>query len=184
MVPHAAFTSISNGRAREIVLDIKLSTPIALPIPESSPPQLFNAKTLWDTGATNCAITKTKVDQIGLPEIGKATVCHAGGETIVSVYLLNIFLPMGVVIAMVPATECQSARGNFDFVIGMDIITMGDFALTNFGGKTTVSFIMPPRRTIDYVKEIKPANLTEKLVGRNEPCPCGSGKKYKYCHGA
>jgi uncharacterized protein YecA (UPF0149 family) len=21
-------------------------------------------------------------------------------------------------------------------------------------------------------------------VGRNEPCPCGSGKKYKQCHGA
>jgi preprotein translocase subunit SecA len=20
-------------------------------------------------------------------------------------------------------------------------------------------------------------------VGRNEPCPCGSGKKYKFCHG-
>jgi uncharacterized protein len=20
-------------------------------------------------------------------------------------------------------------------------------------------------------------------VGRNEPCPCGSGKKFKYCHG-
>lgn len=24
----------------------------------------------------------------------------------------------------------------------------------------------------------------EKRVGRNEPCPCGSGKKYKHCHGA
>ncbi len=23
----------------------------------------------------------------------------------------------------------------------------------------------------------------EKRVGRNDPCPCGSGKKYKYCHG-
>ncbi len=23
----------------------------------------------------------------------------------------------------------------------------------------------------------------EKKVGRNEPCPCGSGKKYKQCHG-
>ena len=22
-----------------------------------------------------------------------------------------------------------------------------------------------------------------KKVGRNEPCPCGSGKKYKQCHG-
>ena len=24
---------------------------------------------------------------------------------------------------------------------------------------------------------------TEKTAGRNEPCPCGSGKKYKNCHG-
>ena len=23
----------------------------------------------------------------------------------------------------------------------------------------------------------------ERKVGRNEPCPCGSGKKYKQCHG-
>ena len=23
----------------------------------------------------------------------------------------------------------------------------------------------------------------DKKVGRNEPCPCGSGKKYKHCHG-
>src|SRR5690606_4146378 len=23
----------------------------------------------------------------------------------------------------------------------------------------------------------------EPKVGRNEPCPCGSGKKYKHCHG-
>jgi preprotein translocase subunit SecA len=24
----------------------------------------------------------------------------------------------------------------------------------------------------------------DRKVGRNEPCPCGSGKKYKHCHGA
>ena len=23
----------------------------------------------------------------------------------------------------------------------------------------------------------------EKKVGRNEKCPCGSGKKFKHCHG-
>jgi preprotein translocase subunit SecA len=23
----------------------------------------------------------------------------------------------------------------------------------------------------------------EKKIGRNDPCPCGSGKKYKSCHG-
>lgn len=26
--------------------------------------------------------------------------------------------------------------------------------------------------------------IAEKTVGRNDPCPCGSGKKYKNCHGA
>ena len=25
---------------------------------------------------------------------------------------------------------------------------------------------------------------TERKVGRNEPCPCGSGRKFKHCHGA
>jgi tetratricopeptide (TPR) repeat protein len=26
--------------------------------------------------------------------------------------------------------------------------------------------------------------VTSGKVGRNKPCPCGSGKKYKYCHGS
>jgi preprotein translocase subunit SecA len=29
----------------------------------------------------------------------------------------------------------------------------------------------------------QPAQRTGPKVGRNEPCPCGSGKKYKQCHG-
>jgi len=31
--------------------------------------------------------------------------------------------------------------------------------------------------------KIRPIHVEEK-VGRNDPCPCGSGKKYKHCHGA
>ena len=30
---------------------------------------------------------------------------------------------------------------------------------------------------------IKKRRIISKKVGRNEPCPCGSGKKYKHCHG-
>jgi preprotein translocase subunit SecA len=29
----------------------------------------------------------------------------------------------------------------------------------------------------------KPIRRQEKKIGRNDPCPCGSGKKYKKCHG-
>ncbi len=31
--------------------------------------------------------------------------------------------------------------------------------------------------------ELQPSIRTEDKVGRNDPCPCGSGKKYKKCHG-
>jgi hypothetical protein len=33
----------------------------------------------------------------------------------------------------------------------------------------------------DVIKTVK---REEPKVGRNDPCPCGSGKKYKKCHGA
>jgi preprotein translocase subunit SecA len=33
-----------------------------------------------------------------------------------------------------------------------------------------------PEPVAQFVRETK-------KVGRNEPCPCGSGKKYKHCHG-
>jgi preprotein translocase subunit SecA len=32
-------------------------------------------------------------------------------------------------------------------------------------------------------KEHQPFVREGRKVGRNEPCPCGSGKKYKQCHG-
>ena len=32
------------------------------------------------------------------------------------------------------------------------------------------------------VQKVQPVRV-EKKVGRNDPCPCGSGKKYKQCHG-
>ena len=32
--------------------------------------------------------------------------------------------------------------------------------------------------------DARPVRRAEPKVGRNDPCPCGSGKKYKRCHGA
>ena len=41
----------------------------------------------------------------------------------------------------------------------------------------------PPRVGGDDAP-IKQVRRDEPKVGRNDPCPCGSGKKYKKCHGA
>ncbi|MEZ5582416.1 MAG: SEC-C metal-binding domain-containing protein [Candidatus Competibacteraceae bacterium] len=36
---------------------------------------------------------------------------------------------------------------------------------------------------LDNEESHTPFVRQERKVGRNEPCPCGSGKKYKHCHG-
>ena len=47
---------------------------------------------------------------------------------------------------------------------------------TAAGGRTAPQ-PLPPVEQGTFVR-------SERKVGRNEPCPCGSGKKYKHCHGA
>ncbi|MGN7294803.1 preprotein translocase subunit SecA [Rhizobium sp. SAFR-030] len=45
-------------------------------------------------------------------------------------------------------------------------------------------FSQPPLLTVAAEDRDPVDQSTWGKVGRNEPCPCGSGKKYKHCHGA
>ena len=78
-------------------------------------------------------------------------------------------------------------HGGIDALIRMDILGVGDFAVTHHNGNTAFSFCCPSRREIDFVTEIQEGNKTTQAhsdkVSRNSLCPCGSGKKYKKCHG-
>ena len=40
-----------------------------------------------------------------------------------------------------------------------------------------------PPPGLPAAEPVAPFVRVERKVGRNEPCPCGSGKKYKHCHG-
>ena len=69
-------------------------------------------------------------------------------------------------------------------LIGMDILTQGDLAVTNFNEKTCVSFRIPSAQCIDFVETAKSSQpVISTKIGRNAPCSCGSTKKYKYCCG-
>jgi len=57
--------------------------------------------------------------------------------------------------------------------------------------KTDMSKMRANKEEVDATGDDYAANEKDKLVpvtvapkiGRNDPCPCGSGKKYKHCHG-
>jgi hypothetical protein len=89
----------------------------------------------------------------------------------------------GVLVSEFP----QAIPGGFEAIIGMDVICLGDFSITNARGQTWMSFRMPPCEHIDYVADANRIRFSG--TGRNAPCPCGkkddSGKpvKYKRCHG-
>ena len=58
-------------------------------------------------------------------------------------------------------------------------------AATATAGAMPDAGAQPPARGAPARSGDKPQTFVrqERKVGRNEPCPCGSGKKYKHCHG-
>ena len=53
-----------------------------------------------------------------------------------------------------------------------------------FGGGTATAEAPPRPARVGGDDAIKQVKREEPKVGRNDPCPCGSGKKYKKCHGS
>ncbi len=153
----------------------------------ASPPNKSDLKkylAIWDTGATNSCITAKVVQECGLLPSGVARVSTPDGEGDKNTYLASIELPNHVSFPQVRVTEAKII-GNVEVLIGMDIISRGDFAVTNKDENTNFSFRIPSIECIDFVKQAnaKPPIAVSNKVSRNSPCPCGSNKKYKYCCG-
>lgn len=179
-----SFTIIYQGIARSLISDIAISLPTReKDIIESC--HKHDCKAIWDTGATNSAITERVAHALKLQPSGQTRVNTASGPTIQNTYEVNIFLPNTVYSSFITVTECKDLtkdeNDGIDVLIGMDIICRGDFSITNFEGKTTLSFRMPSSHKIDYVEEHN--RKLFKNIGRNDKCPCMSGKKFKHCHG-
>lgn len=179
-----AFTTNAIGRLREIITDIGVSLPFIENNIDKTDGRILRTKALWDTGATNCVVTKQTAKDLNLKPISVSKVFHADGESLAKVYLVNVYLPNNLVIPSVRVTECADNDGNFGVIIGMDVITTGDFTITNYEGNTTVSFRIPSIKTIDFVHEADELRKSQyKRVNRNDVCPCDSGLKFKKCHG-
>lgn len=63
--------------------------------------------------------------------------------------------------------------------LGQDVISLDNPSLTNLITMHDINTIDAFKKTLLEIISINQRNST----GRNEVCPCGSGKKYKNCHG-
>jgi predicted aspartyl protease len=113
---------------------------------------LLAAKALVDTGATNSCISHDFAQVSGLLSFRKTTVRSAQGEFVSSVYRTDVVFPNRLIIQDVDVIGFKKGQ-DFDFIIGMDILRMGDCAITNAQGITALSFCVPPdSKHIDFTK--------------------------------
>jgi Aspartyl protease len=182
-----AFTVRANGIAGQIITPVGVMPGFDPASPPAPPPPIVQTSALWDTGASKSVISPDIVKGLGLTPVGTANVAHAGGTGTSPTYLVNFRLLNGVGVAGSLVTEFPSLTGSFQAIIGMDIISLGDLALTHVNGQTCMSFRIPATAAIDYVEEYD--RLVRTQVGRNDACPCGRKQpdgrpvKFKNCHG-
>lgn len=139
-----------------------LITPCAIsaswdPLEEKPEPVAVRYQCLWDTGATMSAVTRRVATDLGLSTEALIPIRHAGGASAdVPQHYVNLQLPGGVLI--VGRAVAQLPLASFDVIVGMDIISLGDFAISNLNGKTTFTFRIPSVKEFDFVADWEAAN--------------------------
>ena len=103
---------------------------------------------IWDTGATNTVISQQVIAALHLVPSGIVEVMTASGARQSYTYSIAMTLANKVHFPSLRATEGNISGG--DVLIGMDVISQGDFAITNAHGTTTYSFRVPSLEHIDF----------------------------------
>lgn len=109
---------------------------------------------LWDTGSTMTVISEELASKLNLEPVGYMMAETAGGRYKSNKYVVSLSLPNRLNIENVMIASGKLGLG-IDILIGMDIITLGDFAITNYNNKTVFSFRFPSSEVIDFVKNSK-----------------------------
>jgi preprotein translocase subunit SecA len=86
-----------------------------------------------------------------------------------------------------PAAARPAQRPRAPLVLSSGEEAVPAFAGARAGGSagsTATATSRNPARVGGDDADVRTVRREEPKVGRNDPCPCGSGKKYKKCHGA
>ena len=104
---------------------------------------VIRIKALWDTGAILSAVTPEIAKKLNLVSTNRIKVNGIGNYCIADIVRVSIRLPNMVELNNARISVLNLVK-DVDMLIGMDIIRLGDFSISNGGGKMLFTFAMPP----------------------------------------
>jgi hypothetical protein len=105
---------------------------------------------LWDTGATNTCISREVAEGLGLTEVGTVDVITPTGAAVLPRYRVGLAFDGGIAFGGVVATGSEIGRQGLGVLVGMDVISRGDFATSCLGGQTRFTFRVPSSEHADF----------------------------------
>jgi predicted aspartyl protease len=104
---------------------------------------VIKVRALWDTGAMLSAVTPEIAKRLNLVSTNRIKVNGIGSYSTADVVMVSIRLPNLVELKNSRIVVLNLVK-DVDMLIGMDIIRLGDFSISNGAGKTLFTFAMPP----------------------------------------
>jgi predicted aspartyl protease len=94
-----------------------------------------------DTGATSTMISEQVAEELRLYPCGEISVSGVHGTNKSDLYFLDI--AFGDFVLFNHRVSGSTGDAGFDILIGMDILSMGDFEFVRFGGRQIFRFGIP-----------------------------------------
>lgn len=107
-------------------------------------------KALWDTGSSDSVISSNLVKRLKIHSVGKAKINSSGSTYQSRLYEITLLLAEQQPINLYVTESHQLDKSGIDMLIGLDIIGLGDFALSTYDGTICLSFRMPSKGLIDF----------------------------------
>lgn len=142
----AVYTQRNSDIIEAIVSECRICSAVNFKHGEIPSKVYTSKKALWDTGATNTLISSKVVRELELKPYGKSGFSSANGVVDTNLYEIHLGIPSAGVVCNVLALEKDDE--DYEVVIGMDVISQGDFAFSNHDGHSTFSFRLPSQEEI------------------------------------
>lgn len=111
------------------------------------------ANALWDTGAATSVMTRELAERLGFRFDKESLSRGISGEEMSKYgYAYVSLVANGGVIDTLTGIVERLPRNDYSFIIGMDVIGRGNFAISSDGLTTTLSFTIPGTTTVDFTK--------------------------------